>query len=290
MKPTILTHDSSFHSDDVFAVATMLLIFPEAQVVRSRDNDKIAAADYVIDVGMRYDPAKNRFDHHQPEGVGTRPNGIPYASFGLVWKEFGEKIAGSLEAAEMVDIKLAQPLDAHDNGTVLVENKFKDVRDYTINDFLYSFLLHPHETKEDLYKIFIDLTVMARGLIEREAAKANETLRAERTVKEVYEKSEDKRILILPEEIEWRRVVSQLPEVMFVIYPRNDSKWSIRAVEESQYVSKLSLPESWGGKSGEELQQVTGVKDAIFCHRARFMAAAKSQEGALALAEIALNS
>ena len=137
MKPTILTHDSSFHSDDVFAVATLLLIFPEAQVVRSRDNDKIGTADYVVDVGMVYDTARNRFDHHQPEGVGTRPNGIPYASFGLVWKEFGEKIAGSLEAAEMVDIKLAQPLDAHDNGTVLVENKFKDVRDYTINDFLY---------------------------------------------------------------------------------------------------------------------------------------------------------
>jgi len=36
------------------------------------------------------------------------------------------------------------------------------------------------------------------------------------------------------------------------------------------------------------LAKVTGVPDATFCHNGRFLAVAKSKEGALKLAEIAL--
>jgi uncharacterized UPF0160 family protein len=38
----------------------------------------------------------------------------------------------------------------------------------------------------------------------------------------------------------------------------------------------------------EELAQVTGVADAVFCHNKLFMAVAKSKEGAIKLAELAL--
>ena len=48
------------------------------------------------------------------------------------------------------------------------------------------------------------------------------------------------------------------------------------------------LPESWGGKQDEELAQATGVQDARFCHRGLFMITAKSKEGAIKLAELAL--
>ena len=50
----------------------------------------------------------------------------------------------------------------------------------------------------------------------------------------------------------------------------------------------MDLPESWAGKKDEELQQASGVSDAIFCHRGRFMAVAKTYEGVLKMAEIAL--
>ena len=46
----------------------------------------------------------------------------------------------------------------------------------------------------------------------------------------------------------------------------------------------------WAGKKDEELQKITGVSDALFAHRKLFMAAAKSKEGALKLAKIALNA
>ena len=80
----IITHSGSFQADDIFAVAILLLAVGESEVVRTRDKDQIALADYVVDVGMIYDPAQNRFDHHQPGGAGERPNGIPHASSGLV--------------------------------------------------------------------------------------------------------------------------------------------------------------------------------------------------------------
>jgi len=50
------------------------------------------------------------------------------------------------------------------------------------------------------------------------------------------------------------------------------------------------LPESWAGKSGEELEKVARVPGAIFCHSGRFLVVAKTKEAILKLAAIALRS
>lgn len=91
---TIVTHNGSFHADDVFAVATLHLAFPDKNitVIRSRDAQKFLLADFLVDVGGSYDPDNNKFAHHQTGGAGVYDNGIPYASFGLVWKKFGNSV------------------------------------------------------------------------------------------------------------------------------------------------------------------------------------------------------
>src|SRR3989344_5092065 len=142
-KLTIVTHNSHFHADDVFAVATLLLLLEkdhEINVVRSRDQAVIAEADYVVDVGGVYDPDKNCFDHHQTGGAGKRENPIPYASFGLVWKKYGEQLCGSQEIADYIDQVLVQPIDALDNGLVISKKLFADIRMYDVGDFLNAFL------------------------------------------------------------------------------------------------------------------------------------------------------
>ena len=86
-KIKIVTHSSGFHTDDVFAVATLLIMLGEnadVEIIRSRDMEVIKTGDYVVDVGGVHDPVTNRFDHHQAGGAGKRENDIPYASFGLV--------------------------------------------------------------------------------------------------------------------------------------------------------------------------------------------------------------
>lgn len=286
----IITHSGSFQADDIFAVAILILAIGEAKVVRTRDKDQIVTADYVVDVGMVYDPVKNRFDHHQPGGAGERPNGIPYASCGLVWKEFGEKLAGGKEEADLIDTNLIQPLDAHDNGVAIADYRFKNIRTYSVVDFFYSFLPSLHESEESLYKIFMDLVTIAKDLLAREIAKAKGLIIGEAKVREALETSPDKRILVLSEELPWKRVLAEKPDVMFIIYPRKDGKWGVTAVQDIGYTSRQPFPTEWGGKVDKELQEVTGVKDAIFCHRALFFAVAESKAGAMALAELALNA
>ncbi|MDP3874959.1 MAG: MYG1 family protein [bacterium] len=286
----IITHSGSFQADDIFAVAILILAIGESKVVRTRDKDQIALADYVVDVGMIYDPAKNRFDHHQPGGAGERPSGIPYASCGLVWKEFGEILTGGKEEADLIDTNLMQPLDAHDNGVAIADYRFKGVRTYSIVDFFYSFLPSLHESEEELYKIFMELVAMAKDLLTREISKARRLIKDEIKVREAYEISADKRILILSDELPWKRVLSEKLDVMYVVYPRNDGRWGVRAVQGVGYTSRRPLPVTWAGKTGKDLEEITGIPDAIFCHRALFMAVAGTKEGAMALAELALNS
>lgn len=290
MAKTVLTHSGSFQADDIFAVAILLLAIGEAKVVRTRDRDQIAQADYVVDVGMIYDPAKHRFDHHQPGGAGERSNAIPYASCGLVWKEFGEGLSGGKEEADLIDAKLMQPLDAHDNGVAIADYRFKNIRTYSLVDFFYSFLPSLHESEESLYRIFMYLVTMAKELLVREIAKAKNIIADEVKVREAYEGSQDKRIIILSEDLSWGRVFMEKPEVLFVIYPRNDGKWGARAVQDTGFASRRPFPAAWGGQTDKDLQEITGVSDAVFCHRALFMAVAKTKEGSIALAKLALDA
>ena len=128
-KITIVTHNGNFHADDIFAVATLTLVFGEenVSVIRTRDPNIIQGADYVVDVGGIYDESKNRFDHHQKGRAGERDNTIPYASFGLVWKKYGEELSGSLEVAEKIDQILVQWIDAQDNGFQITETKISGI-------------------------------------------------------------------------------------------------------------------------------------------------------------------
>lgn len=286
----IVTHDSRFHTDDVFAVATLLLAVGEAEVIRSRDPEVQTTADYLVDTGMQYDPARHFFDHHQPGGAGVRENGIPYASFGLVWKEYGEKLSGGKREAEIIDRKLAQAIDANDNGVVTEENKFEGVYRYTIREFFNSFV--EVRDQEHFYTAFMKVVLIAKDILIREIGRAKKFVENEGKILSYFEQSPDKRLVVIEEDLpEWGEVLKQKPEVLYAIHPRADGKWSLGTLhQENSYTPLKPLPVSWGGLKDEELQKLTGVSDALFCHRTLYMAAANSKEGAIKLAEIALNS
>ena len=138
-KIKVVTHDGSFHADDVFACAALSLWAErngrKIEIIRTRDENLIKRADIVLDVGMEYDPEKNKFDHHQKDGAGEREFGIRYSSFGLVWKKFGIELSGSEKAAKVIDKILVAPIDAYDNGFDLVENRY-GISPYFIQHFL----------------------------------------------------------------------------------------------------------------------------------------------------------
>lgn len=288
----IVTHNGSFHADDVFAVATLLMVYPGAEIVRTRDPEKIDAADIAVDVGTKCEPERLRFDHHQAGGAGIRANTIPYASFGLVWKEYGEKITGDHDAAQIIEQKLVMPVDALDNGVEVSHSVFDGVRTYSVSDFFYSFIEDTHPSEEYLDEAFQRVVELAQGVIKREINHAKSELKDANEVKKIVEEARDHRLIILDKEMAWHRILIPLPDVFYVVYPRYGDRWGLEAVREhfTGFGLKRPLPELWAGKSDEELAAVTGVSDALFCHNKRFLAVAQSKEGALALAQIALNS
>jgi uncharacterized UPF0160 family protein len=50
------------------------------------------------------------------------------------------------------------------------------------------------------------------------------------------------------------------------------------------------MPSSWAGKNANELSEITGVTDVTFCHKGLFIAGAKSKEGAIKLARLAIEN
>lgn len=290
----IVTHNGHFHTDDIFAVAVLLLKHPDAEVVRSRDEQIIASADIAVDVGFVYDPKQNRFDHHQPGRAGTRDNGIDYASCGLVWKEFGAELTGGEREAEIIDRGVIQPIDAHDNGIAIAEYRFKGIREYAIGDLLSSYINRNDKGAERLYEIFTELVGIAKELLKREIVIAKQTIEGMDIVKTCYEQSPEKWLIEIPDEaLPWREVLGEYPEPLYVLYLRRDGDWGVKGVLDTSKPyghQRKDFPKEWGGLPSEELQRITGVPDALFSHTAGFIVAARSREGALKLANLALNS
>jgi uncharacterized UPF0160 family protein len=288
----IVTHSGPFHSDDVFAVAALFLRFgKDIQVIRTRDEGVIATADIVVDVGAEYDENKLRFDHHQ--GPPLRENNVPYASFGLVWKKFGEELAGSVELARMIDYKLVQPIDAADNSIETVIPAVAGVIPYLIQDAIKS-LRPTWKEGDDFDATFMKAVDFAIIILEREIMRAQAKIEAIESVSRAYDASADKRIVVLTQHYPYDLFTANHPDVLFVVFPSNaeGSTWNAKTVgiSENSYESRKDFPESWAGKRDGELVAVTGVPDAIFCHRGRFLAVATSREGALRLAELAVEA
>lgn len=292
----LVTHDGSFHADDVFAAATLSIYLEKIgqtfEIIRTRDLEIINNGDYVFDVGGIYDEKSNRFDHHQVAGAGERER-IPYAAFGLVWKKFGMELCADPKAVNLIDKKLVAPVDAHDNGFDLVENKY-EISPYSIQHFFYS--MRPTWREENITddEMFLKSVGIAKEILSREIIQAKDGVLAEDLVVSIYKNTQDKRVIVLDKHYPFEYVLNNFPEPLFIVCPSRNikNKWGVKALREDPKIFKnrKSFPVSWAGLRNEELVKVTGVPDAIFCHRGLFLAVAKSKEGAIKLAQVAVES
>lgn len=288
-KKILVTHNSTFHADDVFATAALMILFKDnVRIIRTRDEALIKSADVVYDVGGEDDPDHDRFDHHQIGGAGKRANGVPYAAFGLVWKKYGEDLCGSKACADRIDERLVQAIDANDNGMDLFSDNAL-ISPYLIQNAFYSFRPSWKE-EQDYDSAFIKVVKIAKQILEREIIKTRDALDGQSLVYEAYQKCDDKRLLVLDTKLPWEEVATSYGEPLLVVAPRPDGKWKAEAVfiKSGSIERKIKLPESWAGLRDESLAKVTGVPDSVFCHNGRFMVVAMSKEGAIQLAKQAL--
>jgi uncharacterized UPF0160 family protein len=289
----VATHSGSFHADDVFALAALSLLGEPIEILRTRDADIMAACDVRIDVGFADDPATGDFDHHQREGAGERPNGVRYASFGLVWREYGARLCGGdAGVAERVDRSLVQAVDANDTGQAGVAPVVDGVRPMTVSGVIGA--LNPtweeDLTPEEERARFDEAVALAARILEREIASAAAQQRSVQLVADAIAAAEDPRVIALDRDVPWKEVVvTTAPEALFVVYPKRQG-WGLEAVPRmlGSFENRRDLPAAWAGLDGPELARLTGVDDALFCHAKRFLAVARSREGIATLAEQAL--
>lgn len=291
-KPLVVTHDAHFHPDDVCATAVIhLLLKGRYKIVRTRDEPIIARAEYVLDVGGVHDASKKRFDHHQKGGAGARTNGIPYATFGLVWKEYGTEICGSQEIADEIDEKFVASIDAMDNGVEIARPVYRDTPPYYFADFLFD--CNPGwGEKNDFDKCFQNALAVAVKTLSREIQRSRANAEGRKFVERAYREATDKRLIIIDGDYPWRKVLISHPEPLFIIKPRANGGWDAKAVPTApqSFENRAQFPKVWAGLSDSALVSMTGVPDAVFCHNGRFMVIAKSREGAIALAKMALEA
>lgn len=307
----IVTHGGKFHADDAWAVAVVAILYPEAELVRTRDPATIERGDIVIDVGGIWDPATGRFDHHQKGFSGARQSGVPYASAGLVWREYGarcvaalaEKHAGQVlsddtaqQIAYAIDADIVQYLDLSDVGAAKNAPGGYGLS-AVISGYNPSWLDEErlgYGERADVYRLeqfrraMAFLTdVMANAVKYRVGAMlALEKVRQAEVL-------EDGRLLYLQNgALPWTSVVrKEMPKVLFVIsHNISEQRYMLHTVPATAdtFEARADLPASWAGLRDAELAAVTGVLDAGFCHNGRFIAAAKSYEGIYAMALQAL--
>ena len=82
----------------------------------------------------------------------------------------------------------------------------------------------------------------------------------------------------------------ELP-AQFLIMPAGPH-WKLRAIPPSldeKMKVRLPLPQEWAGLLGEELQKLSGIQGAVFCHKGRFVSVWETKEDAIAALDYILS-
>lgn len=297
-----VTHSGKFHADDALAYAMLrVALGNDHRLVRTRDAALIQAADIAWDVGGIHDAAGGRFDHHQ-RGAPHRPDGTPYSAAGLVWRHHGGAVVAALYGDGLPPDLLASMVAAFDTGVVhrvdCIDNGVQAPEDSIglsdlVDDFNPVWDSPAAGDPEAEDRAFLAASLMVEGILRRrlEAIRARVVASGTSLVARAAENSADPRVLELERKMPWKEAAfaCDLP-VLYAVFPVPGGNWMVDAMppEPGSYAQRLPLPAAWAGLRDAELAAVSGVPDAVFVHPNRFIGAAGSKAGAMAMASGAI--
>lgn len=289
---TLGTHGGKFHADDVMATAILSLLLGNKKVTRTRDENILNKLDFVYDISL------GEFDHHQLNKE-IRENNIPYAACGLVWREFGSRVIQKFNFEldeddikwifDCVDENLMQGIDATDNGIDIKS----EIKITSISDIIQGF--NPAwDSNDSQDEAFQEATICAIDVLKRMISRQISVIKARSIVNEAFENRNNNEIMILKKGCPWLQQLYKIDinsEVLFVISPNDDNvEYKIQTVKKAAdtFEARKDILESIRGKSSEEINSIVNIEDAIFCHKAGFIASAKSLESALKIAKLSI--
>ncbi|MDF2943215.1 MAG: hypothetical protein K0S01_2073 [Herbinix sp.] len=261
------THGGVFHSDDVFSAALLKIINPKIEIIRGfKVPDNFA--------GLVFDIGGGAYDHHQADNE-IRENGIPYASFGKLWRDLGPELVGDIEA-EKIDHSIVQPLDYTDNTgernlLSSMISSFNPTWDEVTN-------------AEDKFNEALNCATM---FIQNKIKSCKSKERAKVIVEKALLSMKDNGIVVLPKFAPWSDTL--IPsEAQLVIFPSQRGGFNLQVISSSfkNRKPKVNLPERWAGQKEEVLRNE--IPELNFCHASGFLAAFDTLEGAKYGATIAI--
>ncbi|KAI9022907.1 metal-dependent protein hydrolase [Phycomyces nitens] len=326
MPKVIGTHSGHFHCDEALAVWMLKQTeeFKDASLVRTRDPAKLAESDVIVDVGGVYDPAQNKFDHHQRGFVETfdEKHATKLSSAGLVYKHFGREMIANVigkshtkEELETIYQKtyndFIESLDANDNGISAYPSDITPLFKESPTSLPSRVAKKNPAWNESLTDPEIDARfVEASNLAGEELASYIKNLIASwlpaRTL--VVDALEHRnevhlsgRVIALERSCPWKEHLMDLEKergltgdksILYVLYPESipEGNWRIQCVptRPEGFENRKSLPESWRGFRDNELSQISKIDGCIFVHAGGFIGGNKSRHGVYEMARLSL--
>lgn len=276
IKDNALTHGGKFHADDVFSAALLKIINPQIKIARAFDVPENFD-------GIVFDIGRGKFDHHQ-ENAEVRENGVPYAAFGLLWRELGESVLSkgcepeeAAKEAQRFDERFIQPIDDDDNTGC--GNQLSGV----IGAFNPTW-----DSERSPDDCFAEAAEFAKGILIRRFEGIFSVQRAKKLVEAALAEEKDN-IVILPRFAPWKMIL--IPsDAQFVVYPSQRGGYNAQVIPADFDTDevKCNFPENWAGKEPEELQKISGIKTLTFCHKGRFLISTVTLDDAIQACKYAM--
>ncbi|WP_066483297.1 MYG1 family protein [Candidatus Chlamydia sanziniae] len=269
---SIGTHDGSFHADEVTACALLILfdLVDEEKIVRSRDPKKLAKCEYVCDVGGIYSLEEKRFDHHQASYIG------PWSSAGMVLHYLKKKGYIDDEEYHFLNNTLVHGVDEQDNGRFFSKEGF-----CSFSDIIK--IYNPREEEEK--STDADFSFALHFTIDF-LRRLRKKFYYDRICRDIVKKVMDSEDLCLyfNRPLAWQEnfffLGGEQHPAAFVCFPSCD-QWILRGIPpslERRMEVRIPFPEDWAGLLGKELSSISGIPDAVFCHKGRFLSVWRSRE------------
>ena len=314
----IATHDGTFHADETIACAILTYIYENSQIIRSRSEEELEQADLIFDVSGKND--ERHFDHHSPSFTACRPNGIRFATAGLMWHKFGREFLRKLahdhalhadeEVVERtfwrIDREIMHMVDLQDNGQLddyadsvaagttageqAVVERLKAFYqcDPSIPYIVATQNVHSGAHPEEQERAFHHTVTMLRQIMIGACATA---LSTENGISRVLACYTGGPLLIMDEHLPWTQAVIDNPEIfsacLLAVYPDRRRGWRIQSLPLSgaeRFKNRLTAPQAWRGLDDHELDAQTGLKHTIFVHRSGFTGGAMEFEVTMEMA------
>ena len=173
-------------------------------------------------------------------------------------------------------------VDAHDNGLVTPEEGHLSFS-HIISTF--NPIIQAKATNEQYDEAFFKAFHFTFDLLKRFQLRYEYEMKCSEIVAEKME--EAGQVPIFEESIPWIdsffKLGGENHPAKFVVMPAG-KHWKLRGIPpslEERMATRYPHPKNWAGLMKEELQKITGISGAIFCHKGGFISVWETKEDAL---------